>query len=116
MLLKTQTRFNRKIVDTEVPLKSEVKALAGTEVLISSCTKTALPLCPSLDFPFPRPWVRFKLFLCLLHAKHFDKAGQSLCSGSCHLLNAPENIQVELQMLPGLSATENTPKSHVKMQ
>ena len=108
----TNTFQHRKIVDIEVPLKSEVKALAGTEVLISSCTKTALPLpSSSLDFPFPRPWVRFKPFLCLLRAEHFDKAGQRLGSGSGHLLNASENIRVEVRILPGLSTTENTARA-----
>lgn len=47
----------------------------------------------------------------LLHAKHLGKAGPSVGTGSCNLLNAPENTEAALQIPLTQSASENPPKA-----
>lgn len=79
------------------------------EMHTNSHTKLTLTLpSSSSDFPFSKPWVRFEQFLL---AKHSEKAGQSMGTGSCYLLNAPENIQAELQILLALSTSDNAPNA-----
>lgn len=63
---------------------------------MSSHVEKLYQLCPPPPWTLihPNPRLEFEQFLPV---KQFEMASQSMGTGSCHLLNAPENTQASLQ-------------------